>query len=113
MQESEQWCVPKQFHYIYLNLIRFPLLSHLHAFAALIIQSQTIYDEFNVARFVVKPCKADGKETVGDCPVHRIDAEALRNSIQSIEVMNSKSADVQSENEYLNSSYNWKNLQTD
>ena len=72
---------------------------------------RTIYDEFNVARFVVKPCKDDGKAIVGDCPVHRIDAETLRNSIQSIKVMDTKRADVQSENEYLNSSYNWKNIQ--
>lgn len=47
-------CVPKQVHSMYLNLIRFPLLSHLHAFAALIIQSQTIYDEFTIYGLYVR-----------------------------------------------------------
>ena len=74
---------------------------------------RTIYDQFNAARFVIKPCKDDGKSLEEGCTSHRIDAEALRKSIQSIKVMDSKSADVQSQNEYLNSSYNWKNLQTD
>jgi hypothetical protein len=69
-----------------------------------------IYDEFNVARFVLKPCDPKGLEVLGDCPQHRIDEDSIRKSLQSIAVMNSKRAIVQTQNEFLNSSYNWQNL---
>jgi hypothetical protein len=73
---------------------------------------RTIYDEFNVARFLIKPCTPTGHSTMGDCPAHKIDGESIRKSIQSITVLDSAKPKekVQSENEYLNSTYNWQNL---
>lgn len=72
---------------------------------------RTIYDEFNVARFLIKPCTPAGFPTMGASTASKIDGESIRKSIQSITVMDSaKSTEVQSENEYLNSTYNWQNL---
>jgi hypothetical protein len=71
---------------------------------------RVIYDEFNVARFVLKPCDKKGFIGLGDCPQHKIDEDSIRKSLQSISAMNSKRATVQTQNEYLNSSYNWQNL---
>ena len=73
---------------------------------------RTIYDEFGIARFLIKPCTPAGQSTMGDCPAHKIDAESIRKSIQTITVLDSAKPKekVQSENEYLNSTYNWQNL---
>tara|TARA_B100000745_G_C20004396_1_gene341012 strand:+ start:363 stop:683 length:321 start_codon:yes stop_codon:yes gene_type:complete len=46
-----------------------------------------IYDEFNVARFVLKPCDKKGATglELGDCPQHKIDEVSIKKSLQSLQ----------------------------